>query len=91
MEAMALHAAENTERLTWDQICSRFPDEWVVLVETDWTHERGIENSTAIVIGHYKRRKEASSHIKAAFETYSQIGCLWTGALRGPVPRFIIP
>ena len=91
METMAPHAAENAERLTWDQICSRFPDEWVVLVESDWANDQRVELGTAVVIGHYKRRKEASPHIKAAFESYRQIGCFWTGALRGPVPRFIVP
>ena len=65
--------------------------EWVMLVESDWANDQRVELGTAVVIGHYKRRKEASPHIKAAFESYLQIGCFWTGALRGPVPRFIVP
>jgi hypothetical protein len=46
-----------------DQICSHFPDEWVVLVEADWANDQRVELGTAVVIGHYKRRKEASPHI----------------------------
>lgn len=91
MEAMAPHDAGNAERLTWRQICSHFPNEWVVLVDIDRRNGRNSEFGTAVVIGHYKHRKEASPHIKAAFEHYSQIACFWTGEIRGPIPRFIIP
>ena len=91
MEALAPHASATAERLTWDQICSRFPDEWVVLAETDWTTGWGPEFGTAVVVAHYKRRKEASPYIKAVFERYPQIGCFWTGALRGALPRFVEP
>jgi hypothetical protein len=91
MEAMAPHDPENAERLTWAEVCNRFPNEWVVVVGTDWAYDRDFEFGTALVLGHYKRRKEASPHIKAAFEHYPQIGCFWTGDLRGPIPRFIVP
>jgi hypothetical protein len=77
MESMTPQGSTNAERLTWDQICSRFPDEWVVLVETDWVNDRDFEFGTA------------SPHIKAAFDHYPQIGCFWTGEIRGPIPRFI--
>jgi hypothetical protein len=91
MESMATQGSMNAEHLTWDQICDRFPDEWVVLVEADWVNDRDFEFGTALVLGHYKRRKEASPHIKAAFELYPQIGCFWTGEVRGPTPRYIAP
>jgi len=91
MEALVPNASATAERLTWDQICSRFPDEWVVLAETDWTNGWGPEFGTAVVVAHYKRRKEASPYIKAAFERYPQIGCFWTGALREPLPRLVFP
>ena len=28
-----------SEPLTWVQICERYPDQWVVLVEIDWRDE----------------------------------------------------
>lgn len=81
----------NAERLTWDQICDRFPDRWVVFAEVDRANHGDLEFGSVLVLGHYKRRKEASPHIKAAFEHYSEIGCFWTGVIRGPIPRFIVP
>lgn len=89
MASTASQVSVQAERLTWDQICERFPDEWVVLVETDWVNDRDFEFGTALVLGHYQRRKEASPHIKAAFAQYPEIGCFWTGEIRGPMPRFI--
>jgi hypothetical protein len=91
MASTASQVSIQAERFTWDQICERFPDEWVVLVETDWVNDRDFEFGTALVLGHYKRRKEASPHIKAAFAQYPEIGCFWTGEIRGPIPRFIAP
>jgi hypothetical protein len=45
------------------------------------------------VIAHHKHRKDASPDIKAARARAQdrEIGCFWTGELRGPIPRFIIP
>ena len=77
------------ERLTWAQICERYPDEWVVMVETDWVNDRDFEFGTTHVIGHYKTRKEASPHIKAAFQHYSEIGSFWTGVKPFPLRRFV--
>jgi hypothetical protein len=81
------------ERLTWKQICERYPDEWAVLAEMDWDDDDYIdsESGTSIVLGHFKSRKEASPFIKAAFQHYNDIGSFWTGELRGPTSRFIVP
>ncbi len=87
-EARAI--GEAAERLTWDAICKRFPDEWVVVTDVEWENEGDVEFAAALVLGHYKRRKEASPHIKTAFRSHSEIGCYWTGQIRGPVPRVIV-
>lgn len=79
------------ERLTWKQIRDLYPDEWVVLVDTKWVNDTDFEFGTTIVLGHFKSRKEASPHIKVAFERYESVGSFWTGKIRGPIPRFIIP
>jgi hypothetical protein len=81
----------NSGRLAWNEICERFPDEWVVLVEVDWVNETDFEFGTAEVIAHHKRRKDASPDVKAARARNAEVGCFWTGELRGPVPRFIPP
>jgi len=87
-EARAEHAAE---RLTWKQMCERFPEEWVVIADADRVNDTDFDFGTARVLGHFKRRKDASPHIKVAFEDFGEIGCYWTGKIRGPIPRFILP
>jgi hypothetical protein len=79
----------NSERLTWSEICKRYPDEWVVFVDADWINETDFEFSSATVIAHHKRRKDASPDVKAARAQDREVGCFWTGELRGPIPRFI--
>lgn len=79
------------KRLTWKEMCERFPDEWVVIADADRVNDTDFEFGTALVLGHFKRRKEASPHIKLAFADYNEIGCYWTGKIRGPIPRFILP
>ena len=91
MSTSEARAVTSTDRLTWDEICKRFPDEWVVMTNIDRLNDTDFEFRAALVLGHYKRRKEASPHIKAAFEHHDEIGCYWTGKIRGPIPRFIIP
>lgn len=73
--------------MTWAQIRERYPDEWVVLVETEWVNDTDFDFGTAKVLGHFKSRKEASPHIKAAFQHYQEVGSFWTGEIRGPIPR----
>jgi hypothetical protein len=79
------------ERLTWKQMCDRFPEQWVVIADADRVNDTDFEFGTAIVLGHFKRRKEASPRIKVAFADYAQIGCYWTGKIRGPIPRVTLP
>lgn len=84
------------ERLTWDEICQRYPDEWVVLVgieradASDEADDAAIEFCTAVVIAHHKTRKEASPSVKAAFQRYEEVGKFWTGALKAPISRFMV-
>ena len=80
-----------SEPLTWKQICDRYPDEWVVLVDTRWINDTDSEFDTAVVLGHFKSRKDASPHIKAAFQHHHEIGSFWTGAIRSPLSRFVVP
>jgi hypothetical protein len=86
----ALTAVAN-ERLTWDEICKRFPDEWVVLVDTSWENDIDFDFGTAVVLAHHKIRKAASPDVKAAFGSHDEVGCFWTGEVRAPVPRFVVP
>jgi hypothetical protein len=87
-EATAI--THDAERLTWAEICKRFPDEWVVLVDADRTNDRDFEFGTALVVGPRRDRKEASIDVKAAFLNYRSVGCFWTGKIRGPLPRIFL-
>ena len=82
-----VHAGAETERLTWDEICKRYPDEWVVLVETDWVNDCDFNFRSAKVFGHAKRRKESSPIVKDAFRTYQGVGCFYTGELFSDTPK----
>jgi len=97
-DTMNTPAAMNThERLTWDEICQRYPDRWVVLVQiertdaTDDADDATIEFCTGVVIAHHKTRKEASPSVKAAFLRYDEVGKFWTGKITMPIRRFIMP
>ena len=56
-EAYAIEPAPLTALMTWWQICERYPDQWVVLVEMDWNEETD-EFTTARVAGHGATRAE---------------------------------
>jgi hypothetical protein len=75
-----------SEPLTWEQICARYPDEWVSLVEFAWVDETVGEYTTARVAGHHKTRKEAYELTRALRERYDEIGRFWTGVIRAPFP-----
>jgi hypothetical protein len=84
---------ETSERLTWAEIRKRYPDQHVVLVDGEWGEEEGPEPVTAIVLGHYNSRKEASPHVKAALArgAYTEVGSMWTGELRLPLTPWWFP
>jgi len=79
------------ERMSWREICRRFPDEWVVIVDTDWVDDHNFEFGTAQVFAHRERRSDATRDLGAACRSFENVGCFFTGRLRGPIPRFVIP
>ena len=72
-----------SERLTWDEICRRHIDQWVVLVDIDWINDTDFEFGAATVIACAPRRKDASPIVKQAHETHQEVGCFYTGPLFG--------
>lgn len=79
-------AAENTESrlvdssisepLTWDEICSRYPESSVCLVEIDWIS--GFNFRTARVIAHAKTLKEVVPLVVPWWSRYQEIGHRYT-------------
>jgi hypothetical protein len=79
------------ERLTWSEICQRYPDEWVVLVETEWLNDTDFEFGTALVLAHHRTRKAVSPSVKAAFQHHAEVGKFWTGEIIAPARTFVVP
>lgn len=81
-----MHAAEKlgpmiSQPLTWAQICERYPDEWVCLVEVEHEHPNGGEVVKARVVGHGKSRKEPFVQARPWREHYELITHYFTGRL----------
>ena len=87
-----MNAAKNiaptiSEPLTWAEICERYPDEWVCLVEIDRIHPNNFDFRTARLVGHGKTRREPFEQARPWWEHYNQIGHYFTGPIMGPLPR----
>jgi hypothetical protein len=74
-----------SERLTWAEICSCYPDEWVVLVETEWFDENNFEFGTAVVLGHSNGHNEVLRLTKPLRSDGMGFGIFFTGRARAPV------
>lgn len=75
-----------SERMTWAQICVRFPDEWVVLIATEWLNEDDFEFGTAVVLGHGKVHDEVLRQTRPLRENVMDSGIFFTGRARA-LPR----
>ena len=78
-------APQLSEPLTWREICARYPDEWVALVEIDWVNDTDFDFRSARVAGHGKRRKEPMVQAEPLWSRYHQIGHFYTGRIRAPL------
>lgn len=78
------------ERLTWSEICRRFPDQWVVLVGADWADDHNFEFGSAHVFAHHESRGQATKDMGEACRSFENVGCFFTGRIRGPIPRFAV-
>lgn len=67
-----------SEPMTWNQICERFPDQWIVLVALDWTNDHEQPFRTALVAGHGAHR-EALQQAKPLLKLFDKIGPFFTG------------
>jgi len=90
MRTNQARAEEAAPRITWKEMCDRFPERWVVIADASRTNASDFEFETGVVLGHFKRRKDALPQIKASFAHHGEIGCYWTGKVRGPIPRFTL-
>lgn len=78
-----------SEPLTWPEICARYPDEWVVLVEVDWIEEDDRDFRSARVAGHGKTRREPLVQARSMWARYGEIAHLFTGRVRVRSPFLV--
>jgi hypothetical protein len=83
-------AAADLERLTWDEVRRRYPDQWVTLVDIDWVNETDFEFRTALAIGAATRRPDAMNQARSMIDRYPGFACFYTGRIRAPL-RFRSP
>lgn len=71
-----------SEPLTWEQICERYPNEWVCLVEIDEVNDTDFDFRTARVVGHGRTRGEPLIQADPYIEIYRDFGHYFTGDWR---------
>ena len=75
------------DRLTWEEVRARYPDQWVVLVDADWVDDHNFAFGTAQVFASRARRHEATKEMGRALRAFANVGCFFTGTIRGSLDR----
>jgi hypothetical protein len=70
-----------SEPLSWEEICARYPESWVCLVEMDWIDPHNQIFRTARVIGHGADPGEPLEQAEPWWGRYWEISHLFTGDL----------
>jgi len=87
MNAAVELAPSISEPMTWAEICERYPDQRVCLVEIDRIHPHGFEFRTARVVGNGNTPREAFDQARPWRGRYEQIGHYFTGKIKPPFPH----
>ena len=92
MSAAEVLAPAISEPLSWAEICARYPDEWVCLVEMARVDPNGFEFRTARVIGHGKTRRAPVEQAMVWRDHYALIDHYFTGRVlvRPPRPSLVL-
>lgn len=69
------------EKLTWSEIKSQYPDEWVELIECDWD-DFEVDPRSGIVRDHAKKRKEL--HERIMKKPVDDSAIVYTGKMKIP-------
>jgi len=79
-----------TEPLTWQQICERYPSQWVVLVDIEKDPEDySINFHTARVAGVGKSLRDSMDHGRAFERGYSGWKCPFTGTVTRSIAHLL--
>ncbi len=77
--------------MTWAEICQRYPERWVVVVDADWLDDHGVEFRTARVVGHHVRRATALDEAQPLTWGVRRLGCFFTSRKRTTLPGLPMP
>ena len=72
------------ERLTWKQICERYPERFVVLIDHERLPHISTGFKTARVLSFGSTRAEAQERGRPQLDLLREWGCHFTGPIRGP-------
>jgi hypothetical protein len=89
MHTTGIAETNPTERLTWDEIRVRHPNEWVVLVDVDWLNDDDEDFRTAIVLSHGKRRGDALREARPLLPPAAAWAHFYTGEICAPLPPLL--
>jgi len=85
MDAAEQIAPMISESLTWAEICRRYPNQWVCLVEIDQIEPNNFAFRTARVVGYGRTRREPLEQAQSWWAHYEEIGHYFTGPIVAPV------
>lgn len=75
-------AAAHLKHLTWNEICARYPDQWVVLADIARINRTDFAFTGAEVIATFTERKAATPTMKELHAANRRsVGCFFTGKL----------
>jgi hypothetical protein len=77
-DAKKVEPAAMGEKLSLEEIWRRYPNEWVVLVDTDWVN---MTTTAGVVYGHSPDREQA----RAISRPLRACAVFWTGKIGGPI------
>jgi len=89
-DAPALETPDLPELLSWDEICRRYPDQWVALVDMVWIDDTD-EFSAARVAGNGPKRADPLLQARRFHSRFEEIGHFFTGRVRAPALDLFFP
>lgn len=87
MDAALQHAHEEPEPLTWAEICERYPDQWVCLVDLEMVEFGSPDIRTARVVGHGPTHDAAFDPMRNLHAKYRGFAVKFTGVCTAPYIR----
>jgi hypothetical protein len=87
MDAAERLAPEETEPLAWSEICTRYPAQYVCLVDVDRDELGSPVIKTARVVGHGPTRKAAFEPVSSIDRRHRRFAVRFTGICTEPLVR----